>query len=205
MDKICSKCNHIKTLNCFNNDKRYSDGKYPSCKDCKKTTYLKYYVLNKNEIISKRINKHLQHLKNPVYRDKHNEKCRIWSNNNPRTEYQSNYVKKRRAYDINFKISGNLRNRLVSAIKNNQKAGSAVSDLGCSIDFLKSHLESLFQPEMTWDNYGKGGDRWNIDHIKPLAFFNLSNRDEFLKACHYSNLQPLWEPDNLKKSNKLMV
>jgi hypothetical protein len=204
MDKICSKCNHIKTLNCFNNDKRYGDGKYPSCKDCKKITYLKYYALNKNKIISKRIDKHLQHLKNPAHRDKHNEKCRIWHSSNPRTEYQSNYAKKRRASDINFKISGNLRNRLVSAIKNNQKMGSAVKDLGCSIEELKLYLEVRFINGMSWDNWGKGSGKWNIDHIIPLVSFDLTNREELLKACHYTNLQPLWESDNIAKGGNIV-
>ena len=91
---------------------------------------------------------------------------------------------------FNNKLRGNLRNRLNRALKNNYKAGSAVSDLGCSIPELKKYLESKFQPNMTWSNHSKIG--WHIDHIKPLSKFNLSNREELLKAVHYSNLQPLW-------------
>lgn len=105
--------------------------------------------------------------------------------------------------DINFKLKKNLRTRLYSSIKSNQKAGSAIQDLGCTISELKIYLESKFQKGMTWNNWGKGNDKWNIDHIIPLSKFNLSNRIEFLKACHYTNLQPLWEVDNREKSNKI--
>ena len=53
---------------------------------------------------------------------------------------------------------------------------------------------------MTWDNYGRSG--WVIDHIRPCASFNLSKSSEQKKCFHYSNLQPLWEEDNLVKSDK---
>ena len=62
---------------------------------------------------------------------------------------------------------------------------------------LAGHLESLFSPGMTWDNYGFEG--WHIDHIKPCASFELDQK----KICfHYTNLQPLWAKDNMSKSNK---
>jgi hypothetical protein len=105
--------------------------------------------------------------------------------------------------DIKFKLSIVLRTRLNAAIKNGQKAGSAIKDLGCSVDLLKSYIESKFLPNMTWDNWGKDG--WHIDHIIPISNFDLTNREELLKACHYSNLQPLWALDNFMKSDKLYI
>jgi hypothetical protein len=86
-----------------------------------------------------------------------------------------------------------------AAIKNGQKAGSAVDDLGCSIEFLRAYLEAHFNPGMTWDNWGQGPGKWHIDHIVPLAWFDLTNREQFLSACHYTNLQPLWSEENLSK------
>ncbi|HEY0087783.1 MAG TPA: hypothetical protein VGB37_03005, partial [Candidatus Lokiarchaeia archaeon] len=47
-------------------------------------------------------------------------------------------------------------------------------------------------------NYGE----WEIDHIKPLSKFNLLNTEEQNRACHYSNLQPMWASQNRYKFNK---
>ena len=108
-----------------------------------------------------------------------------------------------RKTDINYHLSEVLRSRLLSAIKrsnklNYNKVGSAVRDLGCSLEQLKTHLESRFSPGMTWDNHGE----WHIDHIRPLSKFDLTDRKQLKEACHYSNLQPLWRHDNLSKSNR---
>lgn len=81
------------------------------------------------------------------------------------------------------------------------KNGSAVKDLGCSVSHFMSYLESLFKSGMSWANYGFGEGKWNIDHIKPISSFKLQNREEFLKACHYTNLQPLWHIENIRKSD----
>lgn len=98
---------------------------------------------------------------------------------------------------LRVKIGTNLRSRLNKAIKGNYKAGSAVKDLGCSIDEFKVYMENLFEEGMTWDNWGRKG--WHIDHKIALAKFDLSKPEEFKKATHYTNLQPLWAKDNLKK------
>lgn len=104
------------------------------------------------------------------------------------------------------RIAATLRNRLGSSLKGNSKAGSAVRDLGCTIAELKAHLESKFyrHPKtgevMTWKSWGIHG--WHIDHVKPLASFDLTDRQQFLAACHYTNLQPLWAEANLRKSDK---
>lgn len=98
------------------------------------------------------------------------------------------------------KIANGLRCRLNKILKKRPKAGSAVNLLGCSLDTLKTYLESLWQPGMSWDNWSKDG--WHIDHIRPLASFNLTDIEQLKQACHYTNLQPLWAKDNLVKSSK---
>jgi len=102
-----------------------------------------------------------------------------------------------RSNPLNSKIARNLRGRLSQAIRNGYKSGSAIDDLGCSITNLKAYLESRFLPGMSWNNYGKHG--WHVDHIKPLCRFDLTDEVQLKKACHYTNLQPLWAKDNLEK------
>jgi len=119
-----------------------------------------------------------------------------WSDNNP--DHAKNYARDRCKEDPAFKLSMLLRTRLHHAIKGNFKSGSAVRDLGCSVEYLKAFLEGQFEPGMGWKNHGE----WHIDHIRPLASFDLTDPEQFKQAVHYTNLQPLWAKDNLKKGKK---
>jgi hypothetical protein len=83
------------------------------------------------------------------------------------------------------------------------RAGSGKGDLGCSIEHLKLHLELFWDEGMNWENYGHKRGQWSIDHIKPLSRFDLTDRDQFLEANHYLNLQPLWHSDNVRKGKSL--
>ncbi|NBW57861.1 hypothetical protein EBR43_08770, partial [bacterium] len=108
-----------------------------------------------------------------------------------------NYRKEMLKTNINARLAANLRNRIRNCIKGKIKVSSAIKDLGCSIEELKKHLQSKFSDGMNWHNYGK----WHLDHVRPLSSYDLTNIDEFKEACHFSNLQPLWEIDNKKKSS----
>jgi hypothetical protein len=88
---------------------------------------------------------------------------------------------------------------LARILKRNGSIESVV--IGCSGKELKAHLESKFQPGMTWGNYGHGNGKWVIDHIKPLALFNHLDKEDLKKASHYTNLQPLWYDQNEAKSD----
>jgi hypothetical protein len=144
----------------------------------------KHYDANKEKIIAraKDYNK-----RNP---DKANAATRKYFKN-------SNYTMNRYHTDIQFRLKVILRNRLLQSVKTDAKAGSAVRDLGCSILEFKDYLESKFTTGMTWENMGE----WQIDHIQPLSKYNLEDAEQFKKACHYTNLQPLWKDDNLRKSD----
>lgn len=130
-------------------------------------------------------------------REKVHASTKQWKDKN--RPAMARYAIKRYITNLPTKLSCVLRSRLCNAIKNDQKAGSAVRDLGCTIDELKAHIEAQFIDGMTWDNWGHTGDVWHLDHIIPLSSFNLTDRDQFLAACHYTNLQPLWAKENLQK------
>jgi len=147
------------------------------------------------------------------------EYTRRWKKANPekakeavRRRYKANPEKvmkrNRRRYeakfktDIRFRLGICLRSRLNSAIKRNSKSGSAVADLGCSIDELKLHLERQFDANMTWENWGP---YWHIDHVKPLAAFDLTDREQILQAVHWTNLRPLEKLENIRKGARSLA
>jgi len=169
---------------------------YENNKEEMKINKKEYYQNNKEEILNQRKEYYENNKEGILLKDKEYYQ----NNKEEKIIYQTQYILNRLKIDINFKLAHNLRSRLRKAIHNNQKSGSAVRDLGCSVPELKLRLESMFQPGMSWENYNFYG--WHIDHIIPLSSFNLQNREEFLKACHYTNLQPLWAEENLKKNNK---
>lgn len=68
------------------------------------------------------------------------------------------------------------------------------------MDDFNLYLESKFEPGMSWSNYGHKG--WHIDHIMPCAIFDMANPEHVRRCFHFSNLQPLWACDNLKKGSK---
>ena len=113
------------------------------------------------------------------------------------TEYHRQYQHEREKVDIQYKLKRRLRSRLSKLVKGN-KPYSSVDALGCSIVEFRKHLESLWTDGMSWDNYGK----WHIDHKIPCFAFNLTKVDDVKKCFHFSNMQPLWASDNLKKGIK---
>lgn len=73
--------------------------------------------------------------------------------------------------------------------------------LGCTVAEFKAHLEAHFTVGMSWDTHGRKG--WHMDHIVPLSHFDLTDPKQLAIAFHYTNYQPLWWDDNLKKGDGL--
>lgn len=72
--------------------------------------------------------------------------------------------------------------------------------LGCSYEELRGHIEGQFSPGMCWENWTFYG--WHLDHIQPVASFDLSTLEEQKQCFHFSNLQPLWREQNQRKAAK---
>lgn len=108
--------------------------------------------------------------------------------------------KLRRNTDPSYKLITNQRTRITGILKKH-KTEKTLDLLGCSAQFLRTYLENKFLEGMTWENYGKHG--WHVDHIIPCSSFDLTDPEQQIKCFHYTNLQPLWAVDNLKKSNRV--
>jgi hypothetical protein len=135
-------------------------------------------------------------------REKNNANLKVWREN-------------KKATDPCYKLQKNLRATINWAVKayakGAQKGGSAVKDLGCTLEELSVHLEKQFSEGMTWDNYGSGSRDnprihfWTMDHVICLRSFDLTDPEQFKIASHYTNLAPLWYPDNVAKSDYLLI
>lgn len=110
---------------------------------------------------------------------------------------------------ISHGVIGLLRTRLMTAKKcrgwSSDDLGMSASTmathyLGCNHSHLIAHLESLMTGAMSWSTQGQ----WHIDHIRPLRSFDLRRPEDAAAACHFTNLQPLWKTDNLRKGGRFM-
>jgi hypothetical protein len=185
--KICSKCILEKKLNDFPKDKSRPDGHYVYCKECRKILYQSNSVsINEKSKIYYQETKELN-------REKILERNRLWRKNNP------TYTSDRKKIDPKFKMIKNIRRRLNRFINSNKltKRNTTIYLIGCTPDELKNYIENKFVNNMSWENQGM----WHIDHIIPLS--SAKTEDDLIKLCHYTNLQPLWAKDNLRKSNKI--
>ena len=84
--------------------------------------------------------------------------------------------------------------------KKPRPSSKAARLLGCTIPEYRAYLESKFKPGMTWENWGKSRERWHIDHIVPLSSFDLTDPEQLARCYHYTNTQPLWWIDNIRKN-----
>src|SRR5208282_1473282 len=141
------------------------------------------------------------------HREEHNQANREWRKTHKleKKEYEDEYRKKHPEIYRKNSSRQNKKNPEIPFIhrtirrmlKDNIKTSHSYEYIGCSPGFLRNHIESLFQPEMTWNNYGIGKGKWSIDHIIPLSWWDLKNHPEHLFiASHWTNLQPMWQPEN---------
>ena len=166
----------------------------------KQQPYKKEYRINNREKIKEyRINNREKEIsRKKEYYIKNKEKRKQYNIEN--RENKNNHIRNRRLNDPIYKLIGNVRSRLYLYLKSTgiTKNKRTFDGVGCSPPELKEHLEKQFVDGMSWEIMGK---EIHIDHIIPLS--SAKTEEEIYKLSHYTNLQPLWAEDNLKKSNNL--
>ena len=187
--KVCSKCGIKRNIIEFRKDITKKDGLRPDCKLCVKNYEMTQRV-NNPTLMSDKLKK--------FYKDNPEKRKEYRKNYKPRKREQR---KERRNTDPIFNLTNRMRGRLRKylIILNISKKNKTFEIVGCSPQFLKEHLEKQFVDGMTWENRSE----WHIDHKIPLS--SAKTEEELYKLCHYTNLQPLWAEENLKKSNKIIV
>lgn len=178
-EKLCIKCNTIKSPDLFHKNYFRIDGLQKQCKNCQK----EYNLENRDRFNTNR-------------RKRFSDPC----SNERKSAYKRR--NQRIANDSNYKIRLRLSRRIFEAVKNNntKKAFCTLELMGCSPLKLTAYLESKFQLGMSWENYGMHG--WHVDHIKPCCSFDLTDPEQQKICFHYTNLQPLWAKDHYVKSVK---
>jgi len=204
----CLKCRNEKPLNEFYRDPKSRSGFYHRCKPCTDFYYKKCSKCK--EIKSKD-----RFYKNKNTKDKLESCCRSCKGKEKETfdtyfaRHKKEIIKahndrerKRKKEDPIFKIKQNLKTRLATAIKRSRwnKTAKFNEYIGCSLEELKKHIEKQWEIGMNWSNYGRYKNCWSIGYIYPLSL--CKDVETAIKACHYSNLRPMWHQDNMKKSNK---
>ncbi len=132
-------------------------------------------------------------------KDKEREKRKEYYHQNKQKEREKNnlWKNKKRKEDGFHRMKLNLRNRLRDFLINESEGKRTKDIVGLDKSEFKFYIQSKFVDGMTWDNYGE----WHLDHIKPLCL--AKDYEEALILNHYTNLQPLWAEDNLRKNRKI--
>lgn len=196
----CSGCGEVKPLSDFFVDRRRKDGYMRKCKSCiRAVSEPRRKEMIKSEAYIQKMRTPAAIAKRKAYyaskgldfyreqRKRRRPKLREWE-------------RKKTQSDLNYRVARVLRNRLRMSLKGERKSLKTIELLGCDIEFLKGWLSSQFKEGMTWDHYGHKG--WHIDHIRPCASFDFSKEEDQRQCFHYTNLQPLWWWENLRKWKK---
>ena len=75
------------------------------------------------------------------------------------------------------------------------KQTSTKDILGIDINLYRKWIEWQMTPEMNWNNI-------EIDHVKPICMFDISNENELEEAFCWKNTQALLKQDHLHKGTK---
>jgi hypothetical protein len=187
---VCQKCHRLLDVAAFYKKSASPTGYTTACREC-----LKILTPQQALRISERSKSYCARAdvkaRKKAYQKLNQERMRTRKRERARAYHRAH------KHDPLYLLPMYLRSRLLIAVKHDQKSGSAVRDLGCSIPEFKAYIARQFLPGMSWDNWSRSG--WHLDHIRPLVSFDLTDPEQLKQAVHYTNLRPLWAPENLRK------
>lgn len=198
--KQCKDCNQIKNISDFHPCGKYKDKVYyrGECIECSKTylrsdkakeTQKKYRLTNKYKEVRK------SYRAQPGVRDKELARDRTTEGRRKKAEQKKKLYYSDPLNNLKVKLRARFRNSLKS--KNLDKQKSVANLIGISLPDFKIYLEKQFKFGMSWEDTSS----YHIDHIIPLD--SAKTEEEMYKLWHYTNLQPLYPIENLKKSSKV--
>ena len=199
--KTCNKCEQEKKLSDFYKRSTSKDGLHNMCKHCFKVWAQKRYAANRDALKSNNksyydANKASILKQKEVYYENNKENIKAYCNSR---EKERAAYKRRRGKDPTRRAIRNMRVYMYQILKGTCKCASQLELLGCTREQYRSHMEAQFTDGMSWDNYGE----WHQDHIIPVSSFDNKDLEQQKVCWHYTNFQPLWAKDNLKKHNKV--
>ena len=135
-----------------------------------------------------------------------NLRAREWRKNNPENyRAAQNKSHRKRMADVSYRLLAAIRRRLYKLLRGVNKSKSTQELLGCAIEEFKIYIESKWESEMTWENYGTGEGKWSLDHIIPCALFDFTKSEHRKRCFHFSNIQPMWSTTNSSKHDKIVT
>ena len=161
--------------------------KYENKKDEYKKKMRDYYINNKEEL----------KLSSKKYYSNNKDKVKLYPS---QTREAWRERQKERLLDPHERILSRLRSRIYYALNGKCKSNKTEVLIGCTVDFFLDYIKSKLVDQMTWEEVLSG--KIHIDHIRPCSSFNLESEEQQKLCFHYTNLQPLWSEDNLKKSDQ---
>ena len=200
--KICSKCQETKSITDFYKKKDTKDGHTNQCKECINEFHrLKRELIRLSKPAKPKVD---QKQYQKEYREKNKEvlkikaKERLTQRMDQHRDYCKKYQMRRKQSDPLFKLIQNTRSLIATSLRKMRTGKKEKTEqiLGCSFEEFKTNLESKFLEGMSWDNRYM----WHVDHIIPVSYG--TTEEEIIALNHYTNLQPLWAVDNIRKKNR---
>ena len=184
----CRICKEVKSLDDFHSD---SSGKvfYNKKSYCKKCARSKYRI--------------------PYYNTERGKESKRKADQRYLTNKGNARRRERYKNEPLLRLKAKIRSDMLSAFEGigDKKNTRSIEALGLKtwVEF-ENYLKSKFYnhpttgEEMSLEKHGSGPGKWQLDHIEPLM--KAKNKQDIVRLSHYTNLQPLWTEDHIKKTRE---